>query len=341
MNKKKLIFQITFAFLLCVIIESISWVILSKQHQQVKFLINLHYGQTVKGAKELGFNEIDPLCGWALSKAKLQSMGYVTEKNCVVLKSRGDFPIPALKILITGGSTSDIATHPTNWPQKLHDLFLKNHINATIYVGAIAGYSSGQELLKLIRDGISLKPDIHLSYSGVNDADDGGYISNYEQDFYKTAYRQSVTGTILPNTMLLVKKIFQLGYYGLSIQVNEPIQAFDFWKQNMAAMDGIAWKNGYKFIGILQPVLGGGNYLDQKLEENYKWRVKLYEGYFSKARKYVPCDSSLYDFTNIFDTAKGKVYVDDCHLTDPYQIVLATNIFNLLSDGGYLSKKQK
>lgn len=336
MNKKKIIFQVAFTILLCIIIESISWIILFRDSQQTAFLLNLNYGRTVKGAKNLGFNEIDPLCGWALSNAKLQSMGYETENNCIVLRSKGALSVPPIKIFVTGGSTSDIAMHPTNWPLKLHELLSEKHINATIYIGAIAGYSSGQELLKLLRDGISLKPNIHISYSGANDGDDGGYVSSYEKDFYKTAYRESVTGVILPNTIFLIKKIWRIGYYGLTIKENNSSQPFDFWKQNMGTMSGIAMKNSYQFIGILQPVLGGGNYRDEKLEGDNKWRMKIYNDYFSKAREYIPLDSSLHDFTNIFDTATGKVYVDDCHLTDPYQNVVAKKIFELLSEGGYL-----
>jgi len=339
MHKKRIIFQVVFTLLLIVVIEGVSWGILKSRQQQVGFLLNLNYGRTVTGAAKMGFNEIDPLCGWALSNATLQSMGYETVNNCILLRSKGEFPVQPIKIFITGGSASDIALHKQNWPAKLHELLVKNRINAELYTGAVGGYSSGQELLKLMRDGIGLQPDIHLSYTGANDGDDGGYISDYEKDFYNTAYRQSITGTLLPNTVTLIKKIFRLGYYDLSIKQTATMQTFSFWKQNMKVMNGIARQNGHRFIGVLQPVLGAGNYHDAEMEAEYKWRVQGYRTYFPQAGKYITGDSVLHDFTHIFDTATGKVFVDDCHLTDPYQQVVAENVFKLLTDGGYIPVK--
>lgn len=338
MNKKQAIFQLSFGLLLLVVIEGVCWMLLKREGQQVDFLISLHYGRVVNATKEQGFNEIDPLCGWALSNQSIKKKGFEVEQNCVVLRSEGITPSKPLRILITGGSTSDIVMQRENWPMKLHEQFKRDSINTIIYVAAVAGYSSGQEMLKLLRDGINLNPDIHISYSGANDGDDGGYVSDYEKDFYATAYQQSMTSALLPNTVFLIKKTFNLGYNDLAIKKTVPMDAYQFWKRNMHAMGGIAHKNGYKFIGILQPILGGGNYHDQNQENEYEWRVKMYEQYFSKARAYIPSDTSLHDFTHIFDTATAKVYADDCHLTKPYQTVVANQVYQMLLSGGCITR---
>ena len=57
----------------------------------------------------------------------------------------------------------------------------------------------------------------------------------------------------------------------------------------------------------------------------------MYKDYFPKASKFIKeKDSSLYDLTNLFDTAKGKVFIDDCHISESYQWVVANHIFTLL-----------
>src|SRR5688500_20184023 len=99
MNKKKLFFQIAFTLLLCIMVEGIAWLVLRQQHQQTAFLLNLHFGKEVAAVKEFGYNEIDPLCGWALSNAKLESMGYETEQNCIARRSKGERPSSTLTFL--------------------------------------------------------------------------------------------------------------------------------------------------------------------------------------------------------------------------------------------------
>ncbi len=342
MKKKYILFQIGLVCILCFLIETTSFFILRSQHQNVGFLFNLNGLNDVNTVKGFGFNEIDPLCGWAMSNKSIESMGYETQQNCEVLRSNGDFPKVPLKLFITGGSTSDIALHKENWPNQLRQLFMKNKINAIIYAGGVGGYSSGQELLKLLRDGLQLQPDIHISYSGANESADGGYVSKYEYSFYETAYKESFTTVILPSTIFLIKKTLNLSYYDVSVKKVQPMNTFYFWKQNMSTMSSIAQKSGYHFVGILQPVLGIGNYKQANEKEidpgNYR---KDYQSYFPIAKRFIlNKDSSLYDFTNIFDTVKGNVFVDDCHVNEPYQPLIAAKVYNALETMGYFTSKK-
>lgn len=331
MRHFKIAFQVTIVIVLCLVLESASYFILRFQNISSKYLISFDADNQVKKMNSYGFDEIDPLCGWSMSNKYLNSIGYEVEQNCVVLRSYGDFPPKPIKIFITGGSTSDIALHKENWPNKLHEFFLKKKISAVIYVGAIGGYSSGQELLKLIRDGIALQPDIHISYSGANDGDVGGYVTSYERDLYENMFQRGDYSFLLPSTVFLIKRILYSGNSYLAIKKTEPIQAFDFWKQNMELMKGIDEQNKCQFIGILQPVLGVGKYHYHEQEDEFSYRVPMYKDYFPKASKFIKeKDSSLYDLTNLFDTAKGKVFIDDCHISESYQWVVANHIFTLL-----------
>ncbi len=83
----------------------------------------------------------------------------------------GDADNPnALKIVALGGSTTESTLHYIKgWVQYFTEYLRQNNISAVVYCGGVCAYTSSQELLKLIRDVIPLKPDIVLSYSGNND----------------------------------------------------------------------------------------------------------------------------------------------------------------------------
>ena len=100
-------------------------------------------------------------------------------------------------------------------------------------------------------------------------------------------------------------------------------------------MQGIARKSNYTFVGVLQPAAGIGNYKNNWLKDAPEEYVKNYKTYFPQAINYVRQeDTALFDFTGIFDTATAKVFTDDCHLTDPYQKVVAQNMFEAMVKTG-------
>lgn len=71
------------------------------------------------------------------------------------------------KIAVLGGSTTDGAAFPfQSWSRILHE---KLWDGITVYNGGVSGYASGQELVKLIRDILPLKPDMVVVYDGFNE----------------------------------------------------------------------------------------------------------------------------------------------------------------------------
>ena len=75
-----------------------------------------------------------------------------------------------LKIFCLGGSTSDWSFGGYRcWGDFYCQILAENGIAADFYNGAMAGYHSSLELLKLIRDVIPMKPDVLLILNGVND----------------------------------------------------------------------------------------------------------------------------------------------------------------------------
>lgn len=309
------------------------------------YLTSLEKPKQVNEYKEIGLDQIDPLCGWAWSNQAIQQSGFEVSNNCAVVRSRGKFPAQPLKIFITGGSTSDMTLKNPNWINDLQQIFTRQDINAVFYCGAVCGYNSWQEYCKLISDGLSLKPDIHISYSGANDCSiNVGYVTRYENEFYETAMRQQNISPLLPSTVYLLKSMLKINYGGLKIKKTESPQPLQFWEQNMGIMSGAAHVNGYHFMGILQPVLGQGSYRQSNAAEadsaGKVGRSSFFKTYYPQAAEYVlKQDTTLFDFTHIFDTVQGNVFVDYCHIDGDYQKTVAQNVFEQMLKAGYLPSR--
>ena len=74
----------------------------------------------------------------------------------------------AFWIVALGGSTTD-PIDGNNWPKQMQEILASEGVPAVVYNGGVSGYSTSQELFKLIRDVLPLEPDLIISLSGVND----------------------------------------------------------------------------------------------------------------------------------------------------------------------------
>tara|TARA_B100000035_G_C21004332_1_gene556474 strand:- start:169 stop:1335 length:1167 start_codon:yes stop_codon:yes gene_type:complete len=202
------------------------------------------------------------------------------------------------KFLVTlGGSTTDgfynhISSGET-WPFHLSNITKKNDKNLKIINGGTGGYSSTQELLKLVLKVRNLDLNIKyvISLNGINDIE--GYRTNalildhfpyfttdilemFNQDRWKIYNKVNID--ILPNSMLLVyfinKKFFKSDYlnniYDLNfIDLNEEkkkatiskydrknISNADLWVSNVKFMNSFSKLNGWKYYVFLQPTMG-------------------------------------------------------------------------------------
>ena len=99
-------------------------------------------------------------------------------------------PFTQKKIVILGGSTSDIA-YEGNWIRPFNEKISAFDNEITLISGAFSGYSSSQELLKLQKRYNTSRPNLVISLSGVNDI---GFIQCADPKY--------------PLTHLYVSKIF-------------------------------------------------------------------------------------------------------------------------------------
>ncbi len=317
-------------------IETTAYFSLPVENRTRSFFINFNLfrlqGDYV-GLNGLGFDEIDPLLGWSRTDLSLQQKGYTVEHNCILLKGTPRNGAKPIKIFITGGSTTDIALWTENWPVHLHKILEQRGICADLYVGGVGGYSSGQELLKLLEDGIEINPDIHIAYSGANEAY-SDYVSSYEYSLFQNILNHSNSGIFLPNTLYVIRNFMQINARDLVLKPHvdeDTTKSFSFWKKNMVTMNGIATANNYRFLGILQPVLGIGPHQQPLEMKNYSQQIAAYKAWYPKGIDFADSHSGyLCNMTAAFDSIEDKTYVDDCHLNNKYQPLIAKKIFDEL-----------
>jgi hypothetical protein len=123
--------------------------------------------------KQRHYGTFDPHFGYARwltddDKTRLNENNFEWVDGFVVYKKNKDLWTRPI-ILTLGGSTTDGIRRGHSWPEELSKLMTADGNSGTVVNGGTGGYSSNQELLKLIRDGLEFKPDIVISYSGIND----------------------------------------------------------------------------------------------------------------------------------------------------------------------------
>ena len=312
-------------------LEAIAYAYLSAKNKGQPFLINTillqqKYHQELKG---FGYALVDPLLGWGYTAEALERLHLTTEGNCLVLPSLLHQATP-LRVLITGGSTTDVGLKASNWPTELQRMLADSGVCATLYIGAVGGYSSGQEVLKVIRDGVGLQPDVHISYSGANEFISPAYVSRQEQTFYRQAFGGTSYRWLMPNLMAVMRSGGSSATVGLELYEEPKKDPADNWVKNMRLLHVIATANHYVFVGILQPLLATAQYHQPEVEQRNERYVKANQAFYPMLKNHADTTVYLRNWTAVFDTATGSVFVDDCHLTDSYQSTIARQVYLLL-----------
>lgn len=198
-----------------------------------------------------------------------------------------------LRIIALGGSTTD-PVPGYDWPRSLFELLEAKGVRVQVFNGGVSGYSSNQELLKLIRDVMPLDPDLVVSLSGINDL---GFLHSVKGHPMVHPYQRKIMlhlveassepPIVLPNTVLALRHVMSSrresakGVNWGPVVRTEPV---DQWLRNVRMMGSIAEEFEFNYLCFLQPIMGIGEYaLSEKekemLEEaidRYAWRKKNY-----------------------------------------------------------------
>lgn len=258
----------------------------------------------------------------------------------------------ALRIVALGGSTTDPLDRG-NWPRALQNILAQEGIDAIVYNGGVAGYSSNQELFKLIRDAISLKPDIVVSLNGINDL---GFLHSLRDHPMVHPYQSRVLRSVvekkpplfLPNTMSVLYRWRERSipensrvegiHYGPEIDTSPPEQ----WVRNVRMSHAVAAEFGIEYLCFLQPVLGIGRYnaspdddvlLEDANEAQHGRYIEQMAEFYDAAVE--ACDRLpfAYPLLNAFD-GKTNMYRDARHPNaDGYGIIARAIYDELVAQG--------
>ncbi len=259
-----------------------------------------------------------------------------------------------LTIVTLGGSTTD-SHFEFNWPKKLAEILVAQGLNVHVYNGGVSGYSSNQELFKLIRDVEPLDPDIVISFSGINDLGGLHYtnyypmIHPYHVRVYKMLLNQDVAPSrLLPNLVRAGRKILiekEQPDIGLSLGVPNSIKPASQWIRNQQIMQNISELFGIKMLTVLQPTMAidytpEGEEIEmlKQAVKNYEWKgdyLDTASTFYAKVRDSLPVIPNAVDFSNMYLTETG-VYRDARHEGDEGTSLIAQSIARTLKDKGWL-----
>lgn len=274
----------------------------------------------------------DPVMGYNLGTKEKETAGF-----CVF----GDMETAGLRILTLGGSTTDASIYPfKSWSECLHDVLDERGISNVVMCGGVAGYASSEELFKLIRDGFSLKPDIVLNYSGVNDMqveEEYPYINFYmRQICHYLIQRSDVNGLNFDSHS------FGISYGIGGIDNGNISRKCDFWVQNQEMIHAICQVRNIRHISFLQPMLFNGAKQLSKREQSYQLNL-IYVGvkrehkasYADRTKNFVRIlKESVQEYEWIDDLTKifgaEDIYIDFAHVNERGSRVIAEYVANAM-----------
>lgn len=289
---------------------------------------------------ELGFEEgLDFVPSWERNGYHIfdPHLGYIPITSASGKDYRGFCTFEAgemkgkYKVLVLGGSTSDPYYMPfKSWCEILRDTCARNGWNVEVICGGSKGYFSAQELLKLIRDGIWMEPDLVISYSGLNDIYERGeypFLCDYQKEL--CAYFDDKQKGLVSSRGVRRKRE----------------SAYHNWLIHMCMIHGILSEFAIPFLAIGQPSswakMGEKDIREleyQILHKSLLADERSYESAIKNAcemRENVKRDTErlewLEDFSDIFD-GKSGMYVDVVHCSEEGNRIIAEKVYQLLEE---------
>lgn len=230
------------------------------------------------------------------------------------------------KIVILGNSTSDYSNYNVkSWGELLFEKYQRKNKKVAVYIGALPGYCSGQELFKFMRDVLPLDPKAVLTVSGINDpaerkvVEEHPMMFSYTEHLYEKYILNQEKGKALGNGILDIRSMSEI------------------WIQNMRIMRAACEEFGIAFAAFLQPSLHYGKYKMSDGEKDILNKTysteqnKRYEMFFQKTVGLIKEQKNIYDLTGIFDGKEG-IFIDHCHCNEIGNQLIANKVYKVLED---------
>ena len=265
----------------------------------------------------------------------------------------------ALRIVALGGSTTDPLDRD-NWPKQMQEILASEGVPAVVYNGGVSGYSTSQELFKLIRDVLPLEPDLIISLSGVNDL---AFLHSMPGHPMVHPYQKRLLDTItgerpvifFPNARRRLQRWRTqktpaidrvLGVnYGPNVAANH----VGHWARNTRLMHAVAQASKTEYVGFLQPILGVGAYdlgqddellIQEAIQKFGPDYLPLAKDFFISAGSEARQTPFLVDLTDLFRGQTG-LYRDQRHPNAEGYRQIAQAIIDDLHARGLLAGTRK
>ncbi len=268
----------------------------------------------------------------------------------------------ALRVFALGGSTTD-PSFGKAWPYFLQRKLDALGIHAVVFNGGAGGYTSNQELLKLIRDVLPLDPDIIVSLSGINDIGfitsqrDHPMVHGYQARMFESFVGEPRPLPVFPNTTVLVQALLRSeddGVHGVNYGTKVHTTPGRQWARNVRLMHAAAESSGAAYLCFRQPVLGIGAYRSSPQEkamlENYNYTliregrpVTYYDFLTAFYEETAPLAETMpycIDLVDVFEHTPG-VYRDARHQNAEGCAVLAEAIAGEIRSRGLLNSNTR
>lgn len=277
-------------------------------------------------------NVYDPMLGYNIKNLNAEAEGFRIFGN---LNEKG------LRVLTLGGSTTDAYIYPfRSWSECLHEQLIKRGISNVIMCGGVAGYRSSEELIKLIRDGFALNPDVVINYSGYNDC----FLEEYP---YINDHMRQMCSFI--NGKVELESAYKSNWdnkatWGVKSSFRKCIEdMYPFWKTNQLMIHSLCQARNVRQMTFLQPSLFNGKKRLSDYERSYALNLiylteKRYkrEDLISRmtmfrrlAQEDIKNMEWLHDLSGALD--EEDVYIDLCHLNERGNWIIAEKIAEYFS----------
>ncbi|WP_424832217.1 SGNH/GDSL hydrolase family protein [Ruegeria sp.] len=259
-------------------------------------------------------------------------LGYSKKSNAIpgydIWPPGEGFKDKDIVILTIGGSTTDFGS--ARWPAFLGEILISQGVNTVILNGGVAGYSSSQELIKVLRDLPSIKPDIVVSLSGINDFTWGHTRPEFP---LLHSYQRRVAEYLCEST-----DAFDDWVGGIPHRSDKS----EVWLRNIRLMRALCTDADAQILCCLQPTMVYGNYHHDEIERKnllepfaskYMNDGDIYRDvaidFYNSVRSHLQSQPDIYahccDLSFLFD-GKVKLYRDYRHQNEAGDRVLAQAI---------------
>ncbi len=348
-----ILFGIGSAIVLIVLVELAAYLFLLWSGRNVHpFLLNIKQDEGIKAISPMFegdmYSYLDPHLGYA-HNPNAARVDYKSLPGFTIYGSgAGDGKV--LRIVTLGGSTTDGNT-PHIWAQALQEIIAKDGIKVQVINGGVAGFSSNQELIKMIRDVLPLKPDVIISLNGVNEY---GVRAAVRFHPMVNMYQASVMDYLVkePEPLFMPNALYVVRRFGQKLSGTKPIQrgvnygpkvdisASEQWLRNVRLMHAAAAEFGIPYLCFLQPALGIGEYQPTEQEKKFLMNEEgeIIYGYLDVAKEFYEaarssCAQHSYcvDLVDVF-VGEQDVYVDKMHPNVKGYEIIAQAVYQVLKE---------